>query len=173
MKMKKIRKIVSVVLSVIISCMCLVSPVSAAEINKPAPLAINAYGVVQLQMYPAIYDESMMEPYTFRPSSTSYYSNGAGSSLINLDVDPYTKMIYRENNCNAWVFRVAFAADSYVRKVKIEVTLDGNKAEASFNTQRYGYEEFLIPGDATYIGYTIYTTFIDGTIFQSPGHVNI
>ncbi len=171
--MKKMRKIVSVILCAVISCMCLISPVSAAEINELSPQAINAYGVVQLQMYPAIYDESMSEPYVYKPASTSYYSNGAGSSLINLDVDSYTKMIYRNNNCNAWVFRVAFAADSYVRNVKIKVTLGSNTAEASFNTQRYGYEEFLIPGDATYISYTIYTTFKDGTVFQSPGHVNI
>lgn len=173
MKMKNLRKMVSVVLSVIISCMCLVSPVSAAEINEPAPQAIGAYGVVQLQMYPAIYNETTGNEIRFRPASTSYYSNGAGSSLINLTVDSYTEMIYRDNNCNAWVLRIAFAADSYVRSVRIKVTLGSQSAESSFNTHSNGYEEFLIPGDATHISYTIYTTFTDGTIFQSPGHIDI
>lgn len=177
--MKKIinlRKIVSVIISAVISCMCLLSPVSAVENNEPVVHTIGNYGVVRLEVYPAVVDYvtghgDLYTPYAY----TTTYSGGAGSSLVNLTVNPIVKSAYRENNCNAWVFFLNYAADRYTRSVRYEITLGwgGEVVEGTIRTSSNGTIDVIIPSDITYVSYNLYTTFTDGTIFRSSGHVNI
>lgn len=176
MKMKNLRKIVSVILCAVISCMGLVSPVSAAENNEPVTHTIGNYGVVQLKVYPAVVDYAANRAELYKPYAyTSTYSGGAGSSLVNLTVNSIVKSVYRDNNCNAWAFFINYAADSYTRSVRYEITLGwgGEVIEGTIRTSSNGTIDAVIPSDVTYVTYNLYTTFTDGTIFRSSGHVNI
>ena len=172
MKMKNLRKMVSVILCAVISCMCLVSPVSAAENAAVMPTAVGDYGIVQVQAYPVVYNENTGRiEKQFTPASTSYYSGGA--ILVNLTIDPVIQAIYRDNNCNRWVFRIRYAADGYTKSIKFKYISGVETLESSISTQTNGYKDIgLEENEIKNMKYELAWTFKDGTVFTAAGHVN-
>lgn len=114
--MKKLRKMVSVILCVVISCMCFATPVCAAGKSEASVMGTNVpnIGIQRICMYPGLID-SEGNLYVGDPSVSQTYVNGI--DLLNLTVSPTTQSIYTKNNCNCWVLDIYYCSDSNVTSI--------------------------------------------------------
>lgn len=171
--MKKLRKMVSVILCVVISCMCMVTPVCATESvesedNPAAAYSIKNYGIQQIQMFPAVLDENDNLVALYDPAVSQVYVNG--NFLVNLTVDSATKAIYQQNNCNYWVFRILYCSDSNVSF--IDVDIDDIVVSREYSKES-SVVAFYIPGTyGDYFTYGLTYHYNDNSTVVSGGHVN-
>ncbi len=184
--MKKVRKIVSVILCAVISCMCLVSPVSADnQVGKAnieiisnlgtdiaSQAATRTFGITRIYAIPAIYDESVgdiTKAYTEYMSYTQYFSGGADFANIYVSLNSQAK--YTEYNCNAWVIQIDYLYDPNVRK--IELAVDGQFVYSKSNDSQH-YMAFYTVRDIPYsktIPYSLIATYNDGGTLWAGGHI--
>ena len=188
MKMKNLRKMVSVVLSVIISCMCLVSHVSAANEVGKANTAISmntnydinpqatsrTFGVTRIYAVPAVYDanvDDITEVYTDYMSYTQYVSGG--TDILNLYISFNSQSKYYEYNCNAWVIQLDYSYDPNVSR--IELVVDGKYIYSKSNDSQH-YMAFYFIGELSgseRIPYNLIATYKDGGTLWAGGHVGL
>lgn len=190
--MKKLRKMVSVILCVIISCMCFVTPVCAVNEAKTsiktsfvtsvravngAEASVTAsnignYGIVQVRAYPVVFntDTEEIEEIFTPPAKTAYYSGGA--FLVNLNIDSMLKGIYNANNCNYWLYEIDLASSSGVTSIVANIN-NGMLRETLPSTEAGTYS-LLVPGTENfdYLTYEFIWYWRDGTNFVSGGHIS-
>lgn len=171
--MKKLRRMVSVILCVVISCMCFVTPVCAvneAEVNSTAA-NIGNYGIVQVRAYPVILNEDTGEAIVLEPpAKTAYYSGGA--FLVNLTIPDMLQGIYNTYGCNCWLYEIEIASSSGVTSIVANIN-NGELKETIHSTGNYTYS-FYVPDDDyyDYLKYEFIWYWSDGTNFVSGGHIS-
>ncbi len=166
--MKKLRKMVSVILCVVISCMCMVTPVCAIEKAEPAYAGTNVpnIGIQRICMYPAIvYNDGRIE--RGEPSVSETYVSG--TDILNMTVDPATLAIYNQYNCNAWVFEIYYCSDSNVTSIDFRV--DGNILGTKYD-QKSSTALFLLT-DRNKFTYNVIYHLKSGATPAPGGRVNI
>lgn len=167
--MKNLRKMVSVILCVIISCMCFATPVCAAGKSEASVMGTNTpnIGIQQIQLYPGVYDYDTGDVTYYYPSVSSIYPNG--TDFLNLQVDQTTKEIFSYNNCNCWVFKILYCSDSNV--TSIDFRFNNQVATTIHSTVSSSYV-FIIP-NTPYFTYDIVYHLKSGATPTCGGHVNI
>ena len=120
MKIKNLRKMVSVILCVIISCMCFATPACAAGKSEASVMGTNTpnIGIQRICMYPGFID-SDGTLYVGDPAVSNTVTNG--TDILNLTVDAYTQYIYTSNNCNCWVLDIYYCSDNNVSYIDFKV----------------------------------------------------
>lgn len=168
--MKKLRKMVSVILCVVISCMCFVTPVCAAEKSEASVMGTNTpnMGVQRLAMYPAIYDESTGEILYANPSTTATYASG--TDFLNMTVNPIVASQFNQYGCNAWLFQIHFCSDNtYISYIEFEVNREILATERFTSSDQI---TFLI-NDMDYFTYRLIYHLKSGGTMVAAGHVNV
>ena len=146
--MKKLRKMLSVILCVVISCMCFATPVCAAGKTEASVMGTNTpnMGIQRLAMYPAIVDSN----------GDIYYA------------DPSTEL--REYGCNAWLFQIHFCSDNtFISYIEFEVDREILATERFTSSDQI---TFLI-NDKDYFTYRLIYHLKSGGTMVSGGHVNV
>lgn len=170
--MKKLRKMVSVILCVVISCMCMVTPVCAAEKSEAAVTGTNIRnnGVQRIEMYPAIIDSNGNIVSTYRPAVSGTHTNG--EFLVNLTVSTYIQSIYNQNNCNCWAFQVLYCSDPNVSRIAVKLNNDVIGTVYSQESSSLG---IIIPNTSqySYFTYELIWYYNDGSTATAGGHVTM
>lgn len=167
--MKKLRKMVSVILCVVISCMCFVTPVCAAGKSETSVMGTNVpnTGVQRLAMYPAIVD-SNGDVYYADPSTTATYVSG--NDFLHLTVGPETLSDFDKYGCNAWLFQIHFCSDNtFITYIEFEVDREILATERFTSSDQI---TFLI-NDKDYFTYRLIYHLKSGGTRVSTGHVNV
>ncbi len=167
----KLKKMISVVLSVIICCLCLIVPANAVG-SSPSSTTMSErnFGLKQVHIAPAVYDENLgaiTKQYAFQDST--YYPNG--NLLVNMKISLHTQSIYENNNCNAWVIKLDYIPDSDIRYVQLKSgsnLIDTNYGPY-FDTFSYYIIDDLEP--PTYTKYNLVATYTDGSTSVSGGNI--
>lgn len=190
--MKNIKKMVSVILGVVISCMCFVTPVCAVNeagasiktsfvtpvcaVNE-AEASVTAtnvgnYGIVQVRAYPVIFntDTEEIEAIFTPPAQTERYSGGA--FLVNLTIPDMLKGIYNANNCNYWLYEIDLASSSGV--TSIVANINNGMLRETLPSTAAGTYSLLVPGTEKfdYLTYEFIWYWSGGTNFVSGGHIS-
>lgn len=168
--MKKLRKMVSVILCVVISCMCFATPVCAAGKSEASVMGTNTpnMGVQRLAMYPAIYDESTGEILYAPASTTGTYVSG--TDFLNMTVSPSALADFDRYGCNAWLFQIHFCSDNtFISYIEFEVAGEILASERFTSSDQI---TFLI-NDMDYFTYRLIYHLKSGGTMVSTGHVNV
>lgn len=167
--MKKLRKMLSVILCVVISCMCFATPVCAAGKTEASVMGTNTpnMGIQRLAMYPAIVDSNGDIYYADPSTSPTYVS---GTDFLNFTVSPKAVSQFREYGCNAWLFQIHFCSDNtFISYIEFEVD---NEILATEKFTSSDQITFLI-NDKDYFTYRLIYHLKSGGTMVSGGHVNV
>ena len=166
--MKSLRKMVSVILCVVISCMCFVTPVCAAEKSEASVTGTNIpnIGIQQILMYPAIVDSEGNLSYG-DPSYSQGYASGA--AILNMTVSPSVLAVFNKYNCNAWIFEILYCSDSNVSYIdfKFNGEIFASKVQKTSSSIAY------VIADTDYFTYNITYHLNTGATPTVGGHVNV
>lgn len=167
--MKKLRKMVSVILCVIISCMCIATPACAAGKSEASVMGTNTpnIGLQQIILYPGVYDYDTGNVDYYYPAFSPIYPSG--TDFLNLQVDAQTQEIFKYNNCNCWVFKFLYCSDTNV--TSIDLRFNGKVAN-TFHSTTSGAYVVVIP-NTPYFTYDIVYHLKSGATPTCGGHVNI
>lgn len=167
--MKKLRKMVSVILCVVISCMCMVTPVCAIEKAEPAYAGTNVpnIGIQRICMYPAVLDgNGNLTAYNYPTISKTYVS---GTDMLHMTVSASTLAAFSQYNCNVWYFEIYFCSDSNVNS--IDFRINGNVLGTTYDKQ--SSKAALVLRNMDYFTYSVVYHLKSGATPAPGGHVNV
>lgn len=168
MKLKNLRKMVSVILGVVISCMCFATPVCAAGKSEASVMGTNVpnIGIQRICMYPTIYYDDGSVDYGNPSCSQTFVS---GTDFLNLTVNPLVLSTFDQYGCNAWLFHIYFCSDPDVSSIEFKI----NGQVVSTETATSSDQIVFILADMDYFTYELVYHLRSGGTRSCGGHVNV